>query len=67
VPQKARIRAKFQAATEPYKQLRNQDAAKAGMVDELLRAARAALAKEQFDAAESYLDHALQMLGVQYK
>lgn len=67
VPQKARIRAKFQAAQAPFRALRAEDPVKADMVEELLSAARAALAKEEFDTAESYVDHALHLLGVQLK
>lgn len=64
VPQKLRIKRKFEAAREPFKALRRTDPQKARMADELLKAARAALTKQQFDQAESYLDKALEVLGV---
>jgi hypothetical protein len=64
VPQKMRIKAKFQAAAAPFKKLMAENPQQAGRVGELLRAARAALAAQQFDAAESHLDRALQLLGV---
>lgn len=67
VPQKTRIRTKFRSAAAPFKALQASDPEKARMVDELLRAARSALAKEQFDTAESYIDHALDMLNVEGK
>ncbi len=64
VPQKKRIKRKFEAAREPFKKLQAENPEKAAVVGELLRAARAALARQQFDSAESYLDHALDMMGV---
>lgn len=67
VPQKTRIRAKFAAAEEPYKALMQTDPGQAQVVGELLRAARSAFAKGEFDISESYVDHALRLMGVQFK
>jgi hypothetical protein len=67
VAQKQRIRAKFAAADAPFKKLQAADPAQAAMVAELLKASRAAFAKGQFDASESYVDHALRLLGVEPK
>lgn len=64
VPQKQRIGRKFAAAREPFQKLQSENPEKAGMVAELLRAARTAFSKQNFDAAERYLDHALEMMGV---
>ena len=64
VPQKKRIKRKFEAAREPFEKLQKEDPQKAAVVAELLKAARAAFARQQFDTAESYLDHALDMMGV---
>lgn len=67
VPQKTRIRAKFATAEGPYKDLLQTDPGQAQVVGELLRAARCALAKGEFDVSESYVDHALRLMGVEFK
>ncbi|MCX7598734.1 MAG: hypothetical protein N2512_07665 [Armatimonadetes bacterium] len=67
VPQKMRIRAKFASAERPYKALLQADPGQAQVVGELLRAARNAFAKGEFDVSESYVDHALRLMGVQFR
>lgn len=67
VPQKTRIRAKFAAAEAPYKALVQTDPGQAEVVAELLKAARSAFAKGEFDVSESYVDHALRLMGVEFK
>ncbi len=67
VPQKQRIKAKFALAQEPYVRMMAADPEAAAPIGELLKAARAALSAEKFDECESYLDHALGLLGVAYE
>ncbi len=64
VPQKNRIKAKFALIQDPYLELLASDSEIAASVGELLKAARAARAAEKFDECESYLDHAIQLLGL---
>jgi len=63
VPQKHRIKAKFQYTRVPYQQLATEDPQTAQAVGELLRAARMAFAAGNFHDCETYLDHALTLLG----
>ena len=64
VPQKHRIKAKFALAQDPYLNLAARDPEAAKPIGEILKAARAARTAERFDECESYLDHALALLGV---
>jgi hypothetical protein len=63
-PQKQRIGRKFAAAAGPYQQLRAGGGANADQVGALLKTARDAFAAGDFDASESSLDQALQLMGV---
>jgi len=65
VPQKNRIKTKFALLQDPYLAAVASDPEAAASVGELLKAARAARAAEKFDECESYLDHAIQLLGIQ--
>ncbi len=64
VPQKHRIKAKFQYTRVPYQQLATEDPQTAQAVGKLLQAARMAFAAGNFHDCETYLDHALTMLGI---
>ena len=64
VPQKNRIKTKFALIQDPYLALVASDPEGAATVGELLKAARAARAAEKFDECESYLDHAISLLGL---
>ena len=66
VPQKLRIRSKFKAAEAPFKKMRTENPERARLAGELLSAARTAFAKGDFDRAESYIDRALEVLGVKW-
>ncbi len=65
VPQKNRIKTKFALLQDPYLELVASDPQAAAPIGELLKAARAARAAQKFDECESYLDHAIQLLGIQ--
>ncbi len=65
VPQKNRIKTKFALLQDPYLELVTSDPEAAASIGGLLKAARAARAAEKFDECESYLDHAIQLLGIQ--
>ena len=65
VPQKNRIKTKFALIQAPYLLLVASDPEAAASVSGLLKAARAARAAEKFDECESYLDHVIQLLGIQ--
>ena len=65
VPQKNRIKAKFALIQDPYLALVASDPEAAASISGLLKAARAGRAAEKFDACESYLDHAIRLLGIE--
>ncbi|MCK4323284.1 MAG: hypothetical protein KAW89_02045, partial [Armatimonadetes bacterium] len=64
VPQKNRIKTKFALIQDPYLELVASDPEAAASIGGLLKAARAARAAEKFDECESYLDHAIRLLGL---
>ncbi len=64
VPQKNRIKTKFALLQDPYLELVASDPQAAAPFSELLKAARAARAAQKFDECESYLDHAIRLLGL---
>ncbi len=64
VPQKRRIGKKFEAARDPYLQLKAADPDQASRVNELLKNARREFTAKNFDLSEEYLDGALKMMGV---
>ncbi len=64
VPQKRRIGKKFEAARDPYLQLKASDPDAAKQISELLKAARREFTAKNFDLSEEYLDGALRMMGV---
>ena len=64
VPQKRRIGKKFEAARDPYLQLKATDPDAAKQISELLKAARREFTEKNFDLSEEYLDGALKMMGV---
>jgi hypothetical protein len=64
VPQKRRIGKKFEAARDPYLQLKATDPDAAKQISELLKAARREFTDKNFDLSEEYLDGALKMMGV---
>lgn len=64
VPQKQRIKRKFDAAAKPFYDLKNAGDPTAAQVEELLRAARAAHTQGDFDASEAKVDEALRLMGV---
>jgi len=65
VPQKNRIKTKFALLQDPYLELVASDPEAAASISGLLKAARAARAAEKFDECESYLDHAIRLLGIE--
>ncbi len=65
VPQKNRIKTKFALIQDPYLELVASDPEAAASISGLLKAARAARAAEKFDECESYLDHAIRLLGIE--
>ncbi len=64
VPQKNRIKTKFALLQDPYLAAVTSDPQDAAPIGELLKAARAARAAQKFDECESYLDHAIRLLGI---
>ena len=64
VPQKRRIKQKFELASKPFYALRRTDPTAAAPIEELLSAARKEFVAEDFDACEEHLDYALKLLGV---
>lgn len=64
VPQKRRIKQKFELAGEPFYALKRRDPTAAAPIGELLSAARKEFVAEDFDACEEHLDYALKLLGV---
>ncbi len=64
VVEKVSIRAKFQAASEAYREALTSDPSAAAQARELLSAARRERAADNFETAEQYLNTALQVLGV---
>jgi hypothetical protein len=67
VPQKTRIRAKFEAAKDPFNKLQASDPQAAAQVSATLAASRQAFAYGNFDEAEKQVDAALSALGVQFQ
>ncbi|MFO7947679.1 MAG: hypothetical protein R6V19_12795 [Armatimonadota bacterium] len=65
VPQKQRIGRKFEAARDPYYELKDNNPQQAEEVDELLSAARKSFTEKDFDLAEQYVDQALRALGIE--
>lgn len=64
VPQKQRIKRKFDAATQPFLALRNTGDPKADQVSQLLKESRDANTGGDFDLAETKVDEALRLMGV---
>ncbi len=64
VVQKVVIKAKFTAASDAYRTALSADPDTAAQAKEILTAARHAFTDGEYDAAENYLNAALQMLGV---
>ncbi len=64
VPQKRRIKKKFELAKKPYDELRSTDPMAAKPIRELLHTAGREFNAQQFDACEQHLDQALRILGV---
>ncbi len=64
VPQKHRIKAKFELVRDPYLRLAASDPQAARPIGEILKAARGARTAGRFDECETYLDHVLGLLGV---
>ncbi|MFP3902882.1 MAG: hypothetical protein ACLFWB_01450, partial [Armatimonadota bacterium] len=64
VPQKQRIGRKFEAARDPYYELKDNDPEQAEEIDELLSAARKSFTEKNFDRSEQYVDQALRALGI---
>jgi hypothetical protein len=67
VPQKNRIRAKFEAAKAPFDKLQASDPQAAAQVSATLAASRQAFAYGNFDESERQIDAALSALGVEFK
>ncbi|GAH65706.1 unnamed protein product, partial [marine sediment metagenome] len=64
VPQKRRIKKKFELANDPYYELKSTDPVAAKPIGELLHSAGREFNAEQFDVCEQHLDQALRVLGV---
>jgi hypothetical protein len=64
VPQKQRIKRKFEAAAQPFQALKNAGDPKADQVSQLLRESRDAHTAGDFDVSEAKVDEALRLMGV---
>jgi len=61
--QKNRIRAKINSCQAPLEALQTSDPATAAQVGDLLKACRTAFAAKNYDVAEEYVDHAIQLMS----
>ena len=63
VAQKNRIKAKINSCQAPLEALQTSDPATAAQVTDLLKACRTAFAAKNYDPAEAFVDHAIQLMS----